>query len=324
MRWLLALIGTVVAADVAWSHGGTFGEGPSGRIVQGIPCACAKIECDKCASPALREGKQVSHRTTNVTELHRWGDVSRVRVAVELETRRERGSIEAYVRLTPAPVFAAVAGTLRGELELAASLQPSAKVRKIYLWERRRFRFDPMLLVRRGPGRLDLRVFPIQRGKPVTVTVEGYTLEIRAAASGVQLYRTGERCLAVTPRTPGDGDGVPVEGRLLRFLSERECRARFPGTPFVVVPCVPALESAVTGRGREAASGDVALAALAPGSSPPPFVGPDKWIPDPSAPPRIPPELREPRDPVPPPPPPPQASLQQKRNDEGGAQQDAR
>jgi len=322
MRALLALITIAAAADVAWSHGGgSFG--PSGRWLKGIPCTCAKIECDKCASPALREGKEVSRCTTNVTELHRWGDIARVRVEVTLETQRERGSIEGYVRLEPASVFAAVAGTLRGQLELAGSLQPSAKVRKIYLWERRRFRFDPMLVLRRGPGRLDLRVFPIQRDRPVAVTVEGYTLGISAAASGVQLYRTGKRCLAVTPHTPADWGGFPVDGRLVRFLSERECRGRFPGVPFVVVPCVAALETAMTGRGRDAVSGDVALAALAPGSVPPPFVGPDKWIP--TGPPQLPPGLREPRDPTPPPPPPPDpATLKQERQDKGGAQKSAR
>ncbi|MHC4973672.1 MAG: hypothetical protein ACYTG3_15210 [Planctomycetota bacterium] len=323
MRALLALIAIAAVADVAWSHGGPRGFRPPGRTVQGIPCACAKVECDKCASPALREGKQVSRCTTAVTELQRWGDIARVRVEVTLETERERGSIEGYVRLEPAPVFAAVTGTLRGQLELAASLQPSAKVRKIYLWERRRFRFDPLLVLRRGPGRLDLRVFPIQRERPVAVTVEGYTLAVSAGASGVQLYRTGQRCLAVTPHTPADWGGFPVDGRLVRFLSERECRGRFPGIPIVLVPCVPALETAVTGRGRDAVSGEVALAALAPGSAPPPFVGPDKWIPAKGS--GIPPGLREPRDPAPPPPPPqaPQApALQQKRSDEGGAQQD--
>jgi hypothetical protein len=318
MRALLALITIAAAADMAWSHGGGSFSGPSGRWLRGIPCSCAKIECDKCAPPALREGKEVSRCTTDVTELHRWGDVARVRIAVTLETQRERGSIEGYVRLQPAAVFAAVAGTLRGELELAASLQPSAKVRKIYLWERRRFRFDPLLVLRRGPGRLDLRVFPIQRERPVVVTVEGYTLAISAGASGVQLYRTGKRCLAVTPHTPADWGGFPVEGRLVRFLSERECRGRFPGLPFVVVPCVPALETAMTGRGREAVSGEVALAALAPGSAPPPFVGPDKWIPGRTS--RLPPGLR---DPVPPPPPPPDPpTLQQERQDERGAQKD--
>ena len=311
MRAWMALIVIGAAADVAWSHGGR----PAGRLLTGIPCACAKVECDKCATPALREGKDVTRCTTNVTELNRWGDIARVRVEVTLETQRERGSIEGYVRLEPAPVFAAVAGTLRGKMELAGSLRPSAEVRKIYLWERRRFAFDPMLAVRRGPGRIDLRVFPIRRGQPVVITLEGYTLATIPGASGVQLYRTGKRCLSVAPNTPADWGGLVVGDRRLRFMSERECRGRFPGQSFVRVPCVPALETAVTGRGREAVSSEVALAALAPGAVPPPFVGPDKWIPI------LPPGLREPLDPQPPPPPPP---LQQERQDKGGAQQDTR
>lgn len=316
MRTWITLIAIAAAATVAAAHGGR----PAGRVLMGIPCACAKVECDKCASPALREGKDLTRCTTDVTELRRWGDIARVRVAVTLATQRERGSIEGYVRLEPAPVFAVVGGTLKGKLELPGSLRPSEEVRKIYLWERRRYRFDPMLVVRRGPGRLDLRAFPIQRDQPLVISVEGYTWAPSAAASGVQLYRTGKRCLAVTPHTPADWGGFPMDGRLLRFLTERECRGRFPGKRITVVPCVPALETAVTGRGRAAVGAEVALAAFAPGSGPPPFVGPDKWIP--MRPPQLPPELRQPVDPQPPPPPPP--TLQQKRQDEGGAQSNAR
>jgi len=313
MRVLMALIAIAVVANVAWSHGGR----PAGRFLTGIPCACAKVECSKCATPALREGKDVSRCSTDVTEMARWGDIARVRVEVRLETQRERGSIEGYVRLEPAPVFAAVAGTLKGAMELDGSLRPSAEVRKIYLWERRRFAFDPMLALRRGPGRVDLRVFPIRRGKTVVITLEGYTLAPIPGASGVQLYKTGKRCLSVTPDTPVDWGGFLVGDRRLRFMSERECRGRFPEHPFVRVPCVPALETAVTGRGREAVSYDVALAALAPGAVPPPFVGPDKWIPF-----GPPPGLRDPQPPPQPPPPPP--PLQQERQDKGGAQQNTR
>jgi len=307
MRVLMALIAIAVAANVAWSHGGR----PSGRFLTGIPCACAKVECDKCATPALREGKDVTRCSTDVTELNRWGDIAQVRVEVTLETQRERGSIEGYVRIEPAPVFAAVAGTLKGQMELAGSLRPSAEVRKIYLWERRRFAFDPMLAVRRGPGRVDLRAFPIRRGQPLVITLEGFTLAALPGASGVQLYRTGKRCLSVTPNTPVEWGGFVVGDRRLRFMSERECRGRFPGHSFVLVPCVPALETAVTGRGREAVSDEVALAALAPGAVPPPFIGPDKWIPF-----QPPPGLR---DPEPPPP-----HLQQERQDEGGTQKNTR
>lgn len=315
MRVLVVLIALAAAANVAWAHGGR----PAGYFKKGIPCTCAKVECNKCATPALREGKELTRCTADVTEMARWGDIARVRVTVTLETQRERGSIEGWVRLEPAPVFAVVAGALKGKLELAGSLRPSEEVRKIYLWERRRYRFDPMLALRRGPGRIDLRAFPIQRGQPVVVTLEGYTWAPIAAATGVQLYRTGRRCLAVTPHTPADWGGHPVGDRLLRFLTERECRARFPDHPLVLVPCVPALETAVTGRGRDAVGTEVALAALAPGSVPPPFVGPDKWVA--YRPPGLPPGMRPPTDPQPPPPPP---RSKQERKDERGAQQNAR
>jgi len=70
-------------------------------------------------------------------------------------------------------------------------------------------------------------------------------------------------------------------------------------------------------------SEEMALAALAPGAVPPPFVGPDKWIP--YAPPGLPPGMRRPADPQPPPQTPPAPPpLQQKRQDEGGAQEKTR
>jgi hypothetical protein len=126
-----------------------------------------------------------------------------------------------------------------------------------------------MLVLRRGPGRVDVRACPARR-YPVTVVLEGYMLVEPPRIEPVRLYRTGDRVLAVVH----DWQGF----RSLHFLSESECRERFGARAAVEVPFVPALESAATGRGAAAVCDETALAALAPGSVQPPFVGPDRWI----------------------------------------------
>jgi hypothetical protein len=194
-----------------------------------------------------------------------------------------------------------VAASVRqGDDRLDGAMCDSEEARKVYLWARRGFLAttrppDPLLVTRRGPGELDLRVFPVASDRETVVTVHVYRLDAPPPTAppghgAKRIYRTGDRCMLV------DGG--------LRFLSEEERAASFPGLPVLEVPCVPALETAWTGRGRDAAGEEVVVAALEPGSPPPPFVGEDHWVPLGS----VPPGLREPSDPEPPPPPPDDAA----------------
>lgn len=249
-------------------------------VERGIPCDCGLVECEPCSGAALRDGARAS---TNVTILERWGDVARCRVEVCFEVSQQRW-VEAYAKIEPGPVFAVVAGSLAsGDESLAAELMSGEAGRRAYLHARRNSRADPMLALRRGPGRIDVRVFPVRLGQSATVVLEGYVLFESKRQEPVRLYRTGDRYLAVTH----DWQGV----RSLDFLSKTECRERFPDRAAEDVPFVKALESALTSRGRGAACDDVALAALPPGSPQPPFVGPDRYVeyrlrpaPDPSDP----------------------------------------
>ena len=295
MRWLLITLSLVAATDAAFAHGGgAFNGPPPGYWKRGIPCSCAKIECDKCATQALRDGKDISRCRTKVTELKRWGDIAQLRITVTLETKRKQGSVEGYVRLQPAPVFAAVSGSIQSfttsskaphPVGLKATLRGADEARRTYLWERRRFSFDPLLVLRRGPGEVHARMFPISKLLQTHIVIDGYALLARSDIAGVRLYRTGQRYMAVGRH------GMP------EFLSEDECRARYGTGVAVVVPCVPQLETAVTGRGTAAAGDDVALAAFPARAKLPPFVGPDVWVPF-----ALPP--RQAADPEPPPPPP--------------------
>lgn len=306
MRWLWALLSVPALAVVAEAHGG---RGPPVIVHRGIPCDCGLIECDKCSDEPLRRGDDVRVSSPSVTQVKRWGDVARCRVAVTFETRPDRGMFEAYSRVEPGPLFAAVAGSLRNGAEsLSAELTPSGEARCKYLYARRLFNFDPLLVLRRGPGRFDLRVYPLRKGEKAVATVEGYLLVDAPLPDRVRLYRTDDRYLAVVPLAKDAGrDRAAFRdergGRSLRFLSQAECRERFGTDAAEEVPFVPALESAITGKGNRAASDDTALVAISAGSPEPPFVGPDR-IERLSG--RVPPGLREPVDPEPPPPPSPE------------------
>jgi hypothetical protein len=240
-----------------------------------------------------------------VTEVKRWGDVARCRVAVSLEAVTDRGMFEAYARIEPGPVFACVAGSLRnGEESLSGELKPGAEARGRYLYARRLFSLDPMLALRRAPGRVDVRVYPLKKGTPATAVLEGYVLVDRPSSLYARLYRTGDRYLAVVPLATDErrAEAALVDergGRSLHFLSEEQCRARFRNQFAEDVPFVPALESAATGRGSRATSSETALVAIAATSPVPPFIGPDRVRKGSG----VPPGLREPSDPEPPPPP---------------------
>jgi hypothetical protein len=216
-----------------------------------------------------------------VTVGERWGDVARCRVEIRLEIRSE-----VHVRLEPGPLFAAVAATVTtGDAAVAAELRPCAESRRAHLYAS--CAGDSMLVLRRGPGRADVRV---RAGAQATVVLEGYVLVEPPRIEPVRLYRTGGRILAVVH----DWQGF----RSLHFLSERERRERFGARAAEEVPFVAALESAATGRGDAAASDDTALAALVPWSRQPPFIGPARWIAY---------KLRPAPDPTDPEPPPPES-----------------
>jgi len=312
MRWCAALLLVPFLARAAAAHGGSGFRGPGGgvppgllqdAVQRGIPCDCGLAECDKCSSEALRRGDEVNVSPPVVMLTKRWGDVARCRIEVTLETSRDRGMVEAYARIEPGPLFAAVAGSFRnGSETLSADLGPSEEARRKYLYARRLFNFDPMLVLRRGAGRIDVRAYPLRKGEKAVLVLEGYLLVDAPEPEPVRLYRTGDRFLAIVALGRDEHPDRAAfragrSGRSLHFLSRAECRERFGTDAAEEVPFVPALESAVTGKGDRAASDSTALIALADGSPEPPFVGPDRPLP-PAAP-----VLREPADPGPPPPP---------------------
>jgi hypothetical protein len=238
----------------------------------GLRCDCGLVECLLCDNGSTRGGKA----TTTLGE--RWGDVAQCRVEISFDAWR--GTTESHARVEPAPLFAAVAGSVAlGDDERAAELEPCAEARRAYLHARR----DPMLVLRRGPGRVDVRVRRTGAGVPAKVVLEGYVLVDPPRIEPFRLYRTGDRFLAATHDWQGR--------RSLQFLSAAECRERFGERAAEEVPFVKALESAATGCGKAAACDETALAVIAPETPQPPFVGPDRWIayklrpaPDPSDP----------------------------------------
>lgn len=227
--------------------------------VSGLRCACAQIDCSRCAHRDAPD-----YCAGSVTEVARWGDIARWRITLRFTTPQTT-RVEGHERLQM-PLIAVYGGRLaqRG-LTLAAKLQPSLEARVTYMREVPRGR-DPLLVLRRGPGDIDVRVYPVSRYKPARVTLLAYALTRYRGSEGVRLYRTGRRCLAIVtgrPAPEGPADYVDREGdRYLYFLSAKVCRKRFKDHPVRYVPCVPHLETAVTGRGHRAVSHSIALAAF--------------------------------------------------------------
>jgi hypothetical protein len=313
MRWTWALLLLPLLAEAAAAHGGRHAQPPP-LVERGIECDCGRVECDRCSADALARGDELLPVERSVTTVRRWGDVARCRTRLVLRARPERRATEAYVRLEPGPLFAVVAGELsNGDETLPARLEPSRDARRKYLFGRRFMNRDPLLVLRRGPGRIDLRVYPVSRDVAATVEVDGYVLADAPSSEAPRLYRTADRYLAILPaaRDPHRSTAALWEkaafwegGRSLHFLSRAECRERFGTDEAREVPFVHALEAAATGQGAQAASGDMALVALPPDAPLPPFIGPDRVVTLPGGPP---PGRREPAtvsDPEPPPPPP--------------------
>jgi hypothetical protein len=231
----------------------------------GIWCACARVKCRLCG----RRLDPPAYCAARVTEMARWGDIVRWRITLRFTTETST-EVEGCYRLQ-LPLLAAYGGGLahRG-VTLPARLRPSLRTRVRYLSQIPR-RKDPLLVLRRGPGTLDVRVFPVARHRPAHVTLSAYALaRYRGPFEDVRLYRTGRRFLAVVAARPAGKEPADfidtARGRYLYFLTRKECRARFGDRPVRTVPCVPHLETAVTGRGNEAASHWVALAAFPRGA----------------------------------------------------------
>jgi hypothetical protein len=220
-----------------------------------------------------------------VLESRRWGDIALRRIEISFETSREHGAVEAYARLEHGPLFAAVGGSVSAGdgVTLLAELKESEDARRQYLYARQNYPFDPMLVLRRGPGRIDVRAFPVRKGVKAAVVIEGFVLVDSTPPQNARLYRTGDRYLAVVPSgKDADRDRATFRdertGRALHFLSEAECRERFGTDAAIEVPFVAALEAAATGRGEGAASDTTALLAIPVTAPAPPSRarGPDR------------------------------------------------
>ena len=311
----LALLLAAVLAPEASAHGGGFGHGGRSRYqAPSIACDCGKVDCPKCSAAGLAAGEGLSKRETRTEVVRTWGELAEVRVTTVFEAEADKGFLEAFARVERPPLLAVTGGGVTCvEEDVTGTLTPSQGARRDYLWERNRRLRDPMLVLRENAGAVTLRVFPISARGTTTATLRGYTLLAAPDSLRPRLYRTEDRFLVVLPRTEvseRDADFVDEAGaRVLLLLPKTACCVRYPALmkEAVEVPCVPALSSAIRGKGTGAVNDATALVALPAGSRAPSalFVGPAQDAPwfDPG----VPPGLRAPGDPSPPPPPPPPA-----------------
>jgi hypothetical protein len=310
---ILAALGSllvlVAVAPDALAHGGGGFRDAGRRPAPTLECDCAKADCPACAAKRPAEGEFLTQRTPAIETIRSWGELAEVRVGAELTTTQPHGLVEALVRIEHGPILAVTAGGVTGpEVDLRGVLQASQSARRDYLWERRRLR-DPMLVQREDAAAVSMRVCPIPAKGTMRATLTAFTLLAPPSRPDPRFYRTADRVLVIRPRTPEtekDADFVDEQGgRVLLFLPESACRARWPGLidRAYRVPCVPAIEAAVRGKGAAAVTEETALVALPPGSHAPAdlFVGPIENAPRTGG--RFP-QSHEPSDPPPPPPPP--------------------
>ena len=274
---MTALAALFLFALPAPAHGGGGFRGPNGGVPpgmrghweRGIPCACALPDCAQCGAGMLRPG-DLARCSIAMRDVEAWDDVVRCRITVTIRAREGEGRVDAWVPVRTGTLFAAVGGSVSlGGETLTASLRPSLDARKTYLWERKRYAVDPMLVEARREGTLDVRAFPVKADEDTVLVIEGYRLAPAPLETGVRLYRTGTRVLAVQP-------GGRFDGRTLAFLDADDAARRFAVAP-KEVPFVRALESALTGGGGAAAGADTSLLAVAEGATPPPLVGEYRW-----------------------------------------------
>jgi len=277
------------------AHGGSFSDRggvppgiarPSDPVPPGpppgipIPCDCARVDCPACSDGRLVSADALARNEVAQEITTRWTDVAAMRLTLTWRGQ-ERRTVETHRRLEPSALFAVTAGSItQGDAVLVASLAPGRDARRRYLWARARG-LDPFLALRLGPGSVDVRAFPVRQGGDTVVTLEGFALAPAERRGAPRFYRTGERVLVVRDTRaadpPRDGEWADAaERRALRFLNRAAARRRYGERVdgATEVPFVPALETALTGRGNGASGDERVLVAVPADAGLPPQVGP--------------------------------------------------
>jgi len=266
------------------AHGGTF-SGPSGGVPPGLivptglACDCARPDCSQCSHSQLMGSERLTRSEIAQKTTRRWNDFATLRITATFRGR-VGGPVEAYALLAPSALFAATGGSIRqGDSVLIGSLRMSKDARRRYLWARQRG-LDPLLVMRRDPGRYHLRAFPVQNDRDTVVTIEGFALAAPQERGAPRLYRTRDRVLVVRDTAAGrpleEGEWADADSkRALSFHGLTAARQRYGKSVDLAfeVPFVPALETALTGRGAAAAGDKAVLVALESGAELPPRVG---------------------------------------------------
>ena len=216
---LLAALSVLLLAPDAFAHGGIFRclREPSDPMPPKPPCWCAKITCVSCFAKALATGDRFVSRKLSRTSLRRWNDFHALRITLTYRARDR--DVEAHSLIAPSSLFALTTGQVtQGNSTLTASHRSSGDARTDYMKSRRRG-LDPLLLMRRGPGSYDLRVFPVRTDADTVVVLGGVALAPARERGKARLYRSGDRILVVRDLAPnakgaaGEFDRTPLQDR---------------------------------------------------------------------------------------------------------------
>lgn len=282
---LTTLIALLLLAEVALAHGGRGYRGPGSSVPPGLreasdpapppppphpavarvtlPCDCGGEACRHCKA---RPTPGVVRHTPARDVVARWGELQRVRLTYGF-TRTEADAtnfdgVERFGKGKPV----AVVGLQRkdGTTRQKAVARPTQLAWRDYLVGRTAGVGEPALVATIKDGGYRVRACRLPKNKPVFLTIDTFEFVPDAKNTRVRGYVTRSpaghaRMMIVMPHRVAPEHMVPayLDGRtgLAIYFLDPEASFRWIGLHVDAaedVPCVHALESALTGRGGHA------------------------------------------------------------------------
>ncbi|MDJ0975997.1 MAG: hypothetical protein QNJ98_16180 [Planctomycetota bacterium] len=318
---LVATVVLIASPSAAFAHGGVY-RGPSSGVPPGIrggadpmpppppapPCWCATHSCTNCTTGVQRKRSDLALAAREIREVGRIGDLRELEVTVRLRAKKGSDRREAVVPLHLGSLcWIEGASLTKGEMHLTAQRAPRKTAVERYR-ETIRQLIDPLVVLRVGPGRLDVRAWPVTDDEETVARLRVCVFSDEVSRR-TRVYRHGAHALAVVPKgdletldlASGRAEGWTIHadranGRAFVFLPWRAGldgrHAAFPKAPVHVVRELGTVRAFLDGTGDSAFVAVESRPAPVPTDPPPPTESrddtptppaPDAPVPPPSA-----------------------------------------